>query len=143
LRLTREGRAGQQVERVCNFVIATVRLFMIAESVTFLLAASVHRGFLFSGYQHQAASIGESLITLVLFIALLLTWIRPVNTRLLGILGQGFAFLGTLVGVFTIAIGVGPRTVPDVMYHALILAVLAWGLVVTYRASARSDSRAV
>jgi hypothetical protein len=113
---------------------------MAVEAVTFLLAASIHRGFLIPGYQHQAASTGESVITFVLFIALLLTWIRPASTRLFGLLGQGFAFLGTLVGLFTIAVGVGPRTVPDVTYHALILAVLAWGLVTTYRAVMRGES---
>ena len=119
-------------------MIAAVRLFIAAEAVTFLVAASIHRGFLIPGYQHQAASIGESVIAVVLFIALLLTWIRPANTRLFGLVGQGFAFLGTQVGLFTIAIGVGPRTVPDVTYHVLILAVLAWGLIVTYRAAPAS-----
>jgi hypothetical protein len=116
---------------------------MTVEAVTFLLAASIHRGYLIAGYQHQAASIGESVIAFVLFIALLVTWVRPASTRLFGLLGQGFAFLGTLVGVFTIVIGVGPRTVPDVTYHALILAVLAWGLVATYRAVPRGDSHVV
>jgi hypothetical protein len=116
---------------------------MTVEAVTFLLAASIHRGFLLTGYQHQAASIGESVIAFVLFIALLLTWIRPANTRLFGLFGQGFAFLGTLVGLFTIAIGVGPRTIPDVTYHALILAVLAWGLVLAYRAAPKGDSHVV
>ena len=32
------------------------------------------------------------------------------------------------------AIGVGPRTVPDIIYHVTILIVLAWGLGVTARA---------
>jgi hypothetical protein len=48
--------------------------------------------------------------------------------------GQGFAFLGTLMGIFTIAIGVGPRSMPDLTYHVLILTALAWGFVATYRA---------
>jgi hypothetical protein len=47
---------------------------------------------------------------------------------------QGFALLGTLVGILTIAIGVGPRTAPDVIYHAGIVAVLAYGIVVARRA---------
>jgi hypothetical protein len=124
-------------------VIAPVRLFIAAEAVTFLVAASIHRGFLIPGDQHQAASIGESVIACVLFIALLLTWIRSANTRLFGLVGQGFAFLGTLVGLFTIAIGVGPRTMPDVAYHVSILAVLAWGLIVTYRAVPTSGPQAM
>jgi hypothetical protein len=36
--------------------------------------------------------------------------------------------------VFTITIGVGPRTLPDVAYHFAIMAVLIWGLVVAVRA---------
>jgi uncharacterized membrane protein YjjP (DUF1212 family) len=47
---------------------------------------------------------------------------------------QGFAILGTLVGLFTIAIGIGPRTVPDLVFHAGIVVVLVWGLIVTTRA---------
>lgn len=113
--------------------MATIQLFLAVEAVAFLLAASIHRGFLVSGFQHQSASTAESVIAFVLFVALLLTWVRPGNMRLLGLLGQGFAFLGTLVGVFTIAIGVGPRTVPDLAYHAIILVVLAWGLLVAWR----------
>jgi hypothetical protein len=51
------------------------------------------------------------------------------SQHLIGLIAQGFALLGTLVGVFTIAIGVGPRTVPDVAYHVLIVIVLISGLV--------------
>jgi hypothetical protein len=63
-----------------------------------------------------------------------LSFIRPAWTRWVGLAAQGFALLGTLVGIFTIAIGVGPRTVPDVVYHAVIVVVLVWGLIVTARA---------
>jgi hypothetical protein len=45
--------------------------------------------------------------------------------------GQAFALLGTLIGVFTIAVGVGPRTTPDIAYHIAIVVVLIWGLVIT------------
>ena len=46
------------------------------------------------------------------------------------------ALLGTLVGLFTIAIGIGPQTVPDVAYHLVLLAALAAGLVVAVRCRA-------
>lgn len=95
---------------------------------------------LVNGYQHQQARIAESLTALVLLAGLGLSWIRPAWTRPAGILAQGFALLGTLVGLFTIALGVGPQTAPDVAYHLGILAVLVWGLVVAARAPA-SDPR--
>jgi len=51
-----------------------------------------------------------------------------------GLFGQGFALLGTLVGLAAIAIGVGPRTAPDIAYHVAIAAILLWGLAVARRA---------
>lgn len=47
-----------------------------------------------------------------------------------------------MVGVFTIAVGFGPRTVPDVVYHLAILTTLVWGLVVAARAPRPCDEAA-
>lgn len=41
---------------------------------------------------------------------------------------QGFALLGTLVGACTIAVGVGPQTRGDAVFHVLLL-VLRAGMV--------------
>jgi len=57
-----------------------------------------------------------------------------VPTRAAGLGAQAFALVGTLVGIFTIAIGVGPRTGPDIAYHIAIVAVLVAGLIVAARA---------
>ena len=62
------------------------------------------------------------------------SWIRPAWTRQAGLAARGFALLGTLVGIFTIIVGVGPRTVPDVVYHVAIVVVLVWGLMSARRA---------
>jgi len=48
--------------------------------------------------------------------------------------------LGVLVGLFTIAVGVGPRTVPDVAYHLDILVVLVLGLTISVRGGTPSPS---
>jgi hypothetical protein len=114
----------------------TVRLFLLVEGASFVFAGLVHFGVLARGYEPGSAAIAESVIGAVLLVALTLTWVLPAWARALGIAAQAFALLGTLVGAFTIAIGVGPRTVPDVVYHAAILLALAWGLVVAARAPA-------
>jgi hypothetical protein len=88
------------------------------------------------GYEHRQAAIAESTIGLVLLLGLGLAWAWPARDRLIGLLAQAFALLGTLVGLFTIAIGVGPRTVPDLVYHGAILTTLALGLIVAARAPA-------
>jgi|RhiMetdeSRZDD1v2_1073273.scaffolds.fasta_scaffold436815_1 hypothetical protein len=112
----------------------TIRLFLLIEGVSFLAAGLIHRGVFITGYAHQQASIAETTIAIVLLVGFGLTWIWPAQTRPIGLVAQTFALLGTLVGVFTIALGVGPRTAPDIVYHLTILAVLTWGLVVAARA---------
>jgi hypothetical protein len=114
---------------------STVRLFLFLEGVSFVLAALIHSGVLPIGVPHLSAAIAESLIGTVLLVALALTVFLPDLTHGIGIVAQSFALLGTLVGVFTIAIGVGPRTLPDLIYHATILLVLTWGLGVALRVS--------
>ncbi len=119
----------------------TIRLFLLLEGASFAVAALVHGGVLVAGYMHRQAAIAESTIALVLLVGCALTWVWPARTRLIGLVAQVFAVLGTLVGVFTIAVGVGPRTVPDIAYHLAILVALAWGLVVAARVPADGASR--
>ncbi len=114
-----------------------IRLFLSFEAATFIVAALTHFGVLARGYQHQRAGTAESVIAAVLLIGLVASWIRPVSIRAIGLAVQGFALFGTFVGLFTISIGIGPRTVPDIAYHIFIVIVLAAGLV---RTNARSPS---
>ena len=111
----------------------SIRLFLLFEAAAFTSAALVHLGLLMSGYEHQEASTAESVIGIVLLVGLALSWIRPGMTRRVGLAAQIFALLGTLVGIVAIAIGVGPRTVPDIAYHIGIVVVLVCGLVVAGR----------
>jgi hypothetical protein len=114
----------------------TIRLFLLFEGTSFAVAGLVHSGVLIGGYAHRQAAIAESTIAGVLLVGFGLAWVWPVRTRLIGIAAQAFALVGTLVGVFTIAIGVGPRTVPDVAYHLATVVALVCGLVVAARAPA-------
>lgn len=50
-----------------------------------------------------------------------------------GLAGQGFALLGTLVGILTMVVGVGPQSTPDVIYHLGMVALLGWGLATAAR----------
>ncbi|ACZ43671.1 conserved hypothetical protein [Thermobaculum terrenum ATCC BAA-798] len=111
-----------------------IRRFLLVEGVSFLLAALVHFGAIFPGYEHPRAPVAESIIGAVLLLGLLITWLQPALARQAAIAAQGFALLGTLIGMSMIAMGVGPRTVPDVAYHVAILVVLAWGLGLALRA---------
>jgi hypothetical protein len=78
--------------------------------------------------------VAESVISVVLLAGYAVTWIRSAKVAVIGIASQVFAFLFTLVGVFTIAIGIGPSTVPDIVYHLAIVVVMAWGIAIANRA---------
>jgi hypothetical protein len=111
-----------------------VRILLLSEAAVFAFAALVHAGVLVEGYEHREARIAESVLAGVLFIGFMLSWIRTSWTRKVGIAAQGFALFGTLVGLFTIIAGVGPRTIPDIVYHLGIVCVLVWGVVVAVQA---------
>jgi hypothetical protein len=66
-------------------------------------------------------------------LGLLAGWVWPLRARAIAIGVEAFALLGTLVGAVTIAIGIGPRTVPDTVYHALLVLGLIAGLFVTWK----------
>lgn len=107
---------------------SVARAWMLTEALTLGIASMVHAGRLVPGFAHAHARTAEAVIAVVLVLASVETWLRPSHARRAAILGQGFALLGTLVGLATIVVGIGPRTVPDVIYHALLLALLAAGL---------------
>lgn len=107
------------------------RAFLAAGAIIFALASAIHGGWLLDGYQHSEARIAEGVIAIMLLAGLAVSLINPPWTRRAGLLAQGFALVGTLVGVFTIIVGVGPRTTPDVILHIGLVVLLVWGLVST------------
>jgi hypothetical protein len=111
----------------------TVRAFLLIEAVAFLVAGAIHSGMFVAIDTHYQAATAESVIGVVLLVSFGLTWVWSAQTRLIGLLAQAFAAFGTMVGLFTIAVGVGPRSVGDIAFHLAILAVLGWGIVATAR----------
>lgn len=111
----------------------TIRAILGVEFVLFALAALVHLGFAGARFQHGEAFIAESVIGAVLLAGWIGNGLLPRKTRLIAIGVQSFALLGTLVGLLTIAIGVGPRTALDLTLHAVMLLLLVSGLVVASR----------
>jgi hypothetical protein len=107
----------------------TVRWFLSLEAAAFFAAAAVHSGVVVHGYEHSKAATAESVIGLVLTAAVVASLLAPHRSRSLGLGAQAFALLGTFVGLFTIAVGVGPRTGPDLALHAGFVAALIAGLV--------------
>jgi hypothetical protein len=113
--------------------MGTIRRFLIVEALAFFTAALIHGGYLVPGYAHRAARIAETALGLALVTGLVLSLLRPARTRVAGLAVQGIALLGTLVGILTMVIGVGPQSTPDVIYHLGMVALLGWGLATAGR----------
>jgi hypothetical protein len=120
----------------------SIPTLLFVEAVVFAVAALVHFGVLVDGYQHAQARLAESLISVTLLGGLAVGLLRPAWARSAALVAQGLALLGTLVGMAMIAIGVGPRTIPDVVYHVGIVIVLVWGLTVAQRAAPETRAAA-
>ena len=131
-------RPASEAMRAAPSATSAARLFLLFEAATFVAAAAVHAGALVEGHRHREAAIAETVIAITLIAALALGWTpRPWPLRF-AVVAQGFALAGTLVGLFTIAIGIGPRTVPDVAYHLAILVVIVAGFATSFLAAAMS-----
>jgi len=120
--------------------MSTVRRSLALEALLFLIAAAIHSGYLVPGYAHRAARIAESILGLALVAGLTVSLLQPERTRSAGLAAQGFALLGTLVGILTMIVGVGPQSTPDVMYHLAMVALLGWGLATAARIAPASGS---
>ena len=118
-----------------------VRWFLAVEAAVFGSAALVHAGVLVRGYEHAAARTAESAIAFVLLVGLAASVLAPGSSRSIGLGVQGFALLGTVVGLVTIAIGVGPRTALDLTLHGVMVALLVTGLITTGRRTPVWNSR--
>jgi len=69
------------------------------EAAVFIAAALIHFGVVMDGYNDQEAGTAESVLAIVLLAGLLTSLLRPDWTRRAGILVQGFALVGTFVGL--------------------------------------------
>jgi hypothetical protein len=113
--------------------MGTIRRFLIVEALAFFTAALIHGGHLVQGYAHRSARIAETVLGLALVTGLVVSLLRPARTRVAGLSAQGFALLGTLVGILTMVVGVGPQSTPDLIYHLGMVALLGWGLATAAR----------
>ncbi|WP_027684023.1 hypothetical protein [Rhizobium leguminosarum] len=108
--------------------LALAILFLI-ENCLYAIASLTHAGFVLQGHEHRPAIIAEAVISAVLFFGLISLSLDRPWSRTAAISAQSVALLGTLVGAFTIAVGVGPQTRLDYITHAVMILLLVTGLV--------------
>lgn len=95
-------------------MIRGTKVFIAVAAVSLIVASLIHLGLLIEGYRHQQAGVAEMVIAAVMVLGLAFTWRSGRRGMLAGVVSLALGLLGALVGLFTIVIGVGPRTLPDV-----------------------------
>ena len=108
--------------------IGIARAFLLVQIAIFVVLVLIHFGLLIGGYRHQSAGVTELLIIGVLLFGLLLTWTSPPWNRRGAVGAQSVGTFGVLLGLLTIALGIGPRTLLDISLDFALLLTLIAGL---------------
>jgi hypothetical protein len=107
-------------------VATAIGVLIVLEAATFIVAALLHVGVRiplgFTEPRIIPAAIAEGLIGIFLAASagfLFTRWAWPV-----AVAAHIFALLGTLLGVLAMAVGPGPRTEANTIYHYVMLGVI-------------------
>jgi hypothetical protein len=113
-------------------MVLTLRWIMGVAAASLLVAAALHAGLVISGPPDQAAMY-ETGVAVILIIGLALTLIGPEWARWGGLAATVLALAGASIGLYLALRGLGPNTVPDIVYHVALVALLLAGIGVAWR----------
>ena len=116
-----------------SLVVTVISVLMVGETITFLLAALSHMGVQlppgFSEPRIIPAAIVEGLCGVFLAVATYGVFVRKTWAWGVALAAHIFAVAGVLLGITALALGLGPSTETNTIYHRVILAVLLIVLV--------------
>lgn len=125
------------VERVLRRNVATgLALLMLVVAVSLAIASALHLSGLVDGrastFDPDAAGVAEAVIGAVLVVGAIVMLRSPRRARSAGLAANAFALVGFLIGISETAVG---GHAPDIAYHATIIPVLLFIVVVLLRHS--------
>ena len=122
---------------------ALIGSLMLANVALFFFGAAQHAGYSFGSFHEPViipAAIVESLCGVALLwgaLALLCKWKKSWGAALTGNL---IALAGVLLGIVSLAVGAGPRTASNDLYHRLMLILIAVATVALFFQRPRVDA---
>ncbi len=124
-------------------VVTVIGVLMVLEAITFLLAAMLHLGIQFplgfSEPQIIPATIVEGLCGIFLAVGAYAVIARKTWAWGGAIAAHVFAVAGVLLGITALALGAGPSTEANTIYHRTILVVLVVVLALLATPGARAE----
>jgi len=100
------------------------------EALLFGGGSLVHAGVLHGVPERTGAATAEGIIAAVLIGGAVVSLLRFWRPRSVALTAQAMALVGMLVGV---SIGLGLQTQPDNFFHAVLLVIMALGLMTTFK----------
>ena len=124
-------------------VVMVIGVLMVLEAITFLLAAMLHMGIQFplgfSEPQIIPATIVEGLCGIFLAVGAYAVFARKSWAWQGAVVAHVFAVAGVLLGITALALGAGPSTEVNTVYHRTILVVLVVVLALLFTPGARAE----
>jgi len=111
---------------------APLRWIMGVGAVSLLIAAALHAGLIIRG-PYDSAAMYEAIIAVILVVGIGLTFLTTPWARWGALATLVVSVAGASVGLFLAIRGAGPNTVPDVIYHVALVALLLVGVAVAWR----------
>ncbi len=125
-----------------NTIVMVISVLMVVEAVTFLLAALLHLGIQFplgfSEPQIIPATIVEGLCGIFLAMGAYALVAHKSWAWTAALAAHIFAVAGVLLGITALALGAGPSTEANTIYHRTILVVLVVVLALLATPGARA-----
>ncbi len=123
-------------------VVTVISVLIVGEAITFLLAALLHLGVQLplgsTEPQIIPAAIVEGLCGLFLAVSAYAVFTRRTWAWPIAMAAHVFAVAGVLLGITALALGAGPSTEANTIYHRVILVVLVVVLVLLATPGART-----
>ena len=123
-------------------VVTVISVLIVVEAITFLLATLLHLGIQFPlGFSEPRiipAAIVEGLCGILLAVSAFAVFARKTWAWWGAIAAHAFAVAGVLLGIAALALGLGPSTEANTIYHRVILVVLVVVLALLATPGARA-----
>ncbi len=123
-------------------VVTVISVLIVVEVITFLLATLLHLGIQFPlGFSEPRiipAAIVEGLCGIFLAVSACAVFARKTWAWWGAIAAHAFAVAGVLLGITALALGLGPSTEANTIYHRVILVVLVVVLALLATPGARA-----
>jgi len=120
-----------------------LEIIMASNAALFFFGAIQHAGVALGPFHEPRivpASIVETLCGLSLLVGVTTIFRRSLASRRAAVVSNLVALGGVLLGIAALAVGAGPRTASNDIYHSVMLALIAAGLLILFTGTSGANA---